>query len=71
LLGSVVYFLLLNPVTFEQASIFRFASASIPAFLVAGIAHLVLTKLVVQPLGKGGYVEFKEDSGKSRSMQGD
>ena len=56
-LGSVVYFLLLNPVTFEQADIFRFTSASIPAFLVAGGDHLLLTKLVVQRLGKGGYAE--------------
>jgi nucleobase:cation symporter-1, NCS1 family len=66
-LGAVVYFILLNPVTFEAAGIFRFVSASIPAFLVAGIAHVLLTKLVVQPLGKGGYAEPKEDADESRS----
>jgi NCS1 family nucleobase:cation symporter-1 len=62
-LGSVVYFLLLNPITFEQAPVFRFASASVPAFLVAGGAHFLLTRLVVQRLGKGGYAESGKDTG--------
>jgi len=65
-LGSVVYFLLLNPVTFEQAAFFRFASASIPAFLAAGSVHFLLTKLVVQPLGKGGYAEPEKGASKGR-----
>jgi NCS1 family nucleobase:cation symporter-1 len=68
-LGSKVYFLFLNPGPFEQAGIFRFASASVPAFLVAGIVHFLLTKLVVQPLGKGGYVEPDEEVGENRSRQ--
>jgi NCS1 family nucleobase:cation symporter-1 len=68
-LGSVVYFLLLNPVTFEQAVIFRYLSASLPAFLATGIAHILLTKLVVQPLGKGGYGR-SEDVSESRSKTG-
>lgn len=53
--GSVVYLLLLNPISFESAGVFRFISASIPAFLAATLTHVLLTKLVVQPLGKGGY----------------
>jgi NCS1 family nucleobase:cation symporter-1 len=69
-LGSVVYFLLLNPITFEQAPIFGFASASIPAFLAAGIVHFLLTKLVVQRLGKGGYAEPDKDTGK-RALERD
>lgn len=53
--GSLTYFLLLNPLTYEQAYVFRFVSASIPAFFAAALAHVLLTKLLVQPLGKGGY----------------
>ena len=68
-LGSKVYFLFLNPGPFEQAGIFRFASASVPAFLVAGIVHFLLTKLVVQPLGKGGYVQLEEAGGENWSRQ--
>jgi NCS1 family nucleobase:cation symporter-1 len=41
-------------------------SASIPAFLVAGIVHVLLTKLVVQPSGKGGYTKLEEGAGESR-----
>ena len=63
-LGSAVYFLLLNPITFEQAPVFRFASASIPAFLAAGGVHFLLTKFVVQRLGKGGYAEPDKDAGR-------
>lgn len=58
--GSLVYFLLLNPLTYDQAYVFRFVSASIPAFLVAALVYVLFTKLVVQPLGKGGYEEVTE-----------
>ncbi len=53
--GALVYFLTLNPLTYDQAYVFRFVSASIPAFLAATLAYLLLTKLVVQRAGKGGY----------------
>jgi NCS1 family nucleobase:cation symporter-1 len=64
-LGSAVYFLLLNPITFEQAPVFRFVSASIPAFLTAGGVHFLLTKVVVQRLGKGGYAEPDKVTGRA------
>lgn len=32
-----------------------FVSASVPAFLAAALAYVLLTKPLVQPLGKGGY----------------
>ncbi|MGB8406525.1 MAG: cytosine permease [Mycobacterium sp.] len=53
--GATTYSLLLNPVTYEPSGFFRHTTASIPAFLIAGTVHYVLTRLVVQPLGKGGY----------------
>lgn len=56
-IGAVVYILLLNPSTFEHAGIFQYLSASMPAFVVAGLVHYILTRFLVQPLGKGGYDE--------------
>ena len=53
--GALTYFLLLNPVTFESAGIFRYTTASLPAFLVTGVTHAVLTLIWVRPAGKGGY----------------
>lgn len=58
--GSLTYFLFLNPLTYEQAYIFRIFSASIPAFIVTTLVYLLITKLMVQPLGKGGYGAEKE-----------
>lgn len=54
-IGVAVYIWLLNPQTLNQADIFVFVSASVPALLAAGLVHVLLTKLLVQPLGKGGY----------------
>ncbi|MBB5163888.1 hypothetical protein [Mycobacterium sp. AZCC_0083] len=34
---------------------FRYTAASLPAFLVAGLLYYVLTRVVVHPLGLGGY----------------
>jgi nucleobase:cation symporter-1, NCS1 family len=62
LLGGVTYFVLLNPSTFEHAGTFKFVSASMPAFVVAGTAHYLLTKLFVQRVGRGGY-EFARAGG--------
>lgn len=53
--GALVYLLLLDPVTFEAAPLFRLASASLPALVVALFSHLLLTRLFVIPAGKGGY----------------
>ncbi|GEE01315.1 cytosine/uracil/thiamine/allantoin permease [Gordonia spumicola] len=62
-LGVVVYCLLLNPITYEPAGIFKYTTASVPSFLVAGFAHYVLTRLVVMPSGLGLY------EGRSRDLQ--
>jgi nucleobase:cation symporter-1, NCS1 family len=55
IVGAVVYFVLLNPLTLVGLDLFKYASASIPSFLAGGLAHYVLTRLFVQRLGKGGY----------------
>ena len=57
--GAVTYYLLLDPITFESASIFRYTTASLPAFLVTGVAYYLLTRLVVIPAGKGGYDQVR------------
>jgi NCS1 family nucleobase:cation symporter-1 len=55
-LGSLTYILLLNPATLVQyVPGFDYVTASIPAFVVAGVVHLVLTAVWVKPSGRGGY----------------
>lgn len=62
LVGMFTYWLLLDPVTYENrlvvndVNLFQWVSASIPAILVAGAAYWLLTRLVVIPARKGGYV---------------
>ncbi|GLY69548.1 cytosine permease [Amycolatopsis taiwanensis] len=58
--GAVTYALLLNPVTYEPAGPFRYLTASLPAVVVAGALHYLLTICVVRPLGKGGYRDTAE-----------
>jgi len=53
--GALTYGLLLNPVSYEPAAVFRYTTASLPAFAVAAITHYLLTRLVVEPLGQGDY----------------
>ena len=53
--GALTYVLLLNPVSYEPAAAFRYTTASLPAFAVAAATHYLLTRLVVQPRGMGGY----------------
>ncbi|MFE3459517.1 cytosine permease [Nocardiopsis aegyptia] len=53
--GALTYLLLLNPVTFASSPLFPYLTASLPAFAVTAVVHVVLTKAVVRPLNKGGY----------------
>jgi NCS1 family nucleobase:cation symporter-1 len=53
--GALTYVLLLDPVTYEPSAWFRYLTASLPAFVVAGSVHYVLTRAVAMPLGWGGY----------------
>jgi NCS1 family nucleobase:cation symporter-1 len=53
--GFLVYLLILNPQTLESRGAFELFTASIPSLVVGAGVHVVLTKLIVQPLGWGGY----------------
>ncbi|WP_455355233.1 cytosine permease [Streptomyces sp. SYSU K217416] len=53
--GALTYALLLDPVNYEPAGPFRYLTASLPAVLVAGVLHYVLTRWGVRRLGRGGY----------------
>lgn len=61
-IGMFTYWILLDPVTYENRlilndiNVFQWVSASIPAVVVAGAAYWLLTRLVVIPARKGGYV---------------
>jgi nucleobase:cation symporter-1, NCS1 family len=53
--GACVYVLLMNPLTFDTAPLFVFTSASLPALVTAMAVHVLLTRLIVIPAGKGAY----------------
>ena len=53
--GVTTYGLLLDPLMFTSAELFKYTSASIPAFIVTGLVHYALTRLWIIPAGKGGY----------------
>jgi NCS1 family nucleobase:cation symporter-1 len=59
--GMFVYWILLDPVTYENRlilgdiNVFKYITASIPSILVSGGLYFLLTKLVTITAGKGGY----------------
>jgi nucleobase:cation symporter-1, NCS1 family len=54
-LGALTYVLLYNPQTLETRSAFNLLTASVPAVVVAAVAHVLLTALLVRRAGHGGY----------------
>ncbi|NYJ02193.1 NCS1 family nucleobase:cation symporter-1 [Nocardioides thalensis] len=54
-LGAATYAALLNPVTYEPSGWFRYLTASLPAFVVAGAVHYVGTRVASRRDGWGGY----------------
>ncbi len=54
-LGALTYVLLYNPQTLETRPAFNLLTASVPAVVVAAVAHLLLTALLVRRSGQGGY----------------
>ncbi|SFO78255.1 nucleobase:cation symporter-1, NCS1 family [Geodermatophilus dictyosporus] len=54
-LGALTYVLLYNPQTLETRPAFDLLTASVPAVVVAAVAHLLLTALLVRRAGRGGY----------------
>ena len=53
--GFVGYVVIFNPQTLDNVSIFQFISASLPSCVLAGIVHLVLTRVLVKKMGWGAY----------------
>jgi NCS1 family nucleobase:cation symporter-1 len=53
--GCALYIWLLNPLTYESHGPYRFLTASLPAAFAAGLIHLLLTRWLVLPAGRGGY----------------
>lgn len=59
--GFGVYVYLLDPVSYETASLFTFLTASFPAAVVSGILHVALTRLLITRRGRwGGYDECRD-----------
>ena len=54
--GCGVYLYLLNPLSYESHGPYRFVTASLPSALSAAAAFVLITKLLVIPAGRGGYV---------------
>ncbi len=54
-LGAVAYVLLYNPQTLETQPLFNWLTASVPAVVVAGVTHLLLTAAINRSQGVGGY----------------
>jgi NCS1 family nucleobase:cation symporter-1 len=60
-LGAVTYVALFNPQTLETRPAFDYLTASVPAVVVAGAAHLALTALLHRRSGRGGYHRAAHD----------
>ena len=54
-LGAGTYVLLYNPQTLDTHPAFNWLTASVPAVVVAGIVHVVLTSVLNRRAGRGGY----------------
>lgn len=63
ILGMLCYWLLLDPVTYENRlflgdiNVFQWTSASIATIVFTGAVYWLLTRFVSIPMGKGGYTE--------------
>jgi NCS1 family nucleobase:cation symporter-1 len=53
--GAAVYLALLNPLAMTGTPLFTRISASVPAVVVAFVAHVLLTRVIVIRAGKGAY----------------
>jgi NCS1 family nucleobase:cation symporter-1 len=61
-LGCLVYYWLLNPVTYAQHFPFTWISASIPAVIASGAIYWIVTRLWIIPAGKGGYERYQKSA---------
>lgn len=53
--GVATYLSLLNPLTYTSSSLYQYTTASLPAALVAGLAFILFTTVIVKPAKRGGY----------------
>ncbi|NHC24327.1 hypothetical protein G6553_14245 [Nocardioides sp. IC4_145] len=67
--GVATYIYLLDPVTYESRAPFQYLTASLPAFVMAGAIYWLGTKLVLVPLGKGGYTNRHTPASSSLSQE--
>jgi NCS1 family nucleobase:cation symporter-1 len=65
--GTYVY--LLHPVNFTSRFPYQYVTASLPAAAVAALVHVVLTRLLVIPSGRGGYSLGQASPGSDRAAQ--
>ncbi len=53
--GCGTYLYLLNPLTYVSHGTYDYTTATLPTLVVSGLIHIIVTKVVVKPAGKGGY----------------
>ena len=63
--GALAYVVLFNPQTLTTTTLFTFISASVPACVLAGLVHYVLTRLLAQKMGWGAYASATKDERQS------
>jgi NCS1 family nucleobase:cation symporter-1 len=57
--GVALYLYLLDPVTYESRAPFQYLTASLPSIVVAALVYWLGARLVLQPLGVGGYARSR------------
>lgn len=62
-LGAITYVVLYNPQTLQTRAAFDYVTASVPAVVVAGVVHLVLTAVLHRRAGRGGYDDAPQVDG--------
>lgn len=53
--GAVVFLQVFDPIAYTGTALFEQVSASVPAFATGALLHVLLTRWVVAPSGRGGY----------------
>ena len=65
--GFVTYLALLEPVSQTPGALFRYTSASLPAIAAAFFTHLLCSRFITIPSGRGGY----PDLARAKTVRGD
>lgn len=65
--GSVFYLWVYNPITLETQPLFAWATASVPAVVIAILCHLVLSQLLYARRGLGAYGRADAFAGAGKS----